>query len=121
MKCPLFYSYHHFKIKAPAGTPFTIQSEDSEYDPYALACFLPNEVDRIPEELRTKVMFSKSLKKSYTLQDVKGSQIGRIQYFLNKALHGMYHDGQISRMRGFKLKIMDLPQFYYRKKTRGTF
>ncbi|XP_074614307.1 uncharacterized protein LOC141874054 [Acropora palmata] len=45
-------------------------------------------------------MFSKSLKKSYTLQDVKGSQIGRVQYFLNKALHGMYHNGQISRMSG---------------------
>ena len=100
MKCPLIFSYHHFKIKAPAGTPFTIQGEDSAYDPYALACYLPNDVDSIREELRTNVMFSKSLKKSYTLQDVKGSQIGRVQYFLNKALHGMYHNGQISRMSG---------------------
>lgn len=100
MKCPLFCGYHHLKIKAPAGTPFTIQGEDSEYDPYALACFLPNEIDSIPEEVRTKVMFSKSLKKSYTLQDVKGSQIGRVQYFLNKVLHEMYHNDQIRRMRG---------------------
>ena len=53
MKCLLLFSYHHFKIKAPAGTPFTIQGEDSAYDPYALACYLPNDVDSIHEELRT--------------------------------------------------------------------
>ena len=69
-------------------------------NPYTLACYLPNDVDSICEELRTKVMFSKLLKKSYTLQDVKGSQVARVQYFLNKALHGMYHNGQISRMSG---------------------
>ena len=38
---------------------------------------LPNDVDRIHE---LEVMFSKSLKKSYTLQDAK------------KALHGMYQN-----------------------------
>ncbi|KAK2558943.1 hypothetical protein P5673_018568 [Acropora cervicornis] len=91
--------YHHFKINAPAGTPFTIQEEDSAYNPYALACYLANDVNSICKELRTKVMFSKSLK-SYTLQDVKGSQIGRVQYFLNKAVRGMYHNGQISQMSG---------------------
>ena len=100
LKWPLFSSYHHFKIKAPVGTPLIIRGEDNEYDPHALVCFLPSEMRSIPEELRTTVMFSKSQRKSYTLHDVKGSQIGRVQYFLNKALHGMFQSGQITRMEG---------------------
>ena len=99
-KCPSFCSYHHFKIKAPAGTPFIIRLEDNEYDPYALACFIPSEMDSIPEALRMKVITSKSLRKSYTLHDVKGLQIGRVQYILNKTLHDMFQSGQISRMEG---------------------
>ena len=93
-KCPSFCSYHHFKIKAPAGTPFIIRLEDNEYDPYALACFIPSEMDSIPEALRMKVVTSKSL------YDVKGVQIGRVEYILDKNLHDMFQSGQISRMDG---------------------
>ena len=99
-KCPSFCSSHHFNIKAPAGTPFIIRLEDNEYNPYTLACFIPSEMDSIPEVLRMKVITSKSLRKSYTLHDAKGLQVGRVQYILNKILHDMFQSGQISRMEG---------------------
>ncbi|CAH3184911.1 unnamed protein product, partial [Porites evermanni] len=83
---PLFSSYHHFKIKAPVGTPLTIQCDDNAYDPHALACFLLSEMHSIPQDLRRTVLYSKSQRKSYTLKDVKPSKIGRVQYFLNEAL-----------------------------------
>ena len=80
----LCFSYHHFKIKAPTGTSLVICSETNEHDPFALACHIPNEMDQIPESLRTVEMSSKSQKKKYTLREVLGSQIGRVQYFLNR-------------------------------------
>ena len=93
-KCPSFCSYHHFEIKARTGAPFIFRLEDNEYDPYALACFIPSEMDSIPEALRMKVVTSKSL------YDVKGVQIGRVEYILDKNLHDMFQSGQISRMDG---------------------
>ena len=40
MKMPFTFQLSSFQDKAPAGTPFTIQGEDSAYDPnYALACY----------------------------------------------------------------------------------
>ncbi|RMX45229.1 hypothetical protein pdam_00022525 [Pocillopora damicornis] len=73
--------YHNFKIKAPRGTPLVIQSEDDNtYDPHELACLLPREMERIPEALREVQIFSKSQRKTYTLEDVKGQQIGRVQF-----------------------------------------
>ena len=95
-KCPSFCSYHHFEIKARTGAPFIFRLEDNEYNPYTLACFIPSEMDSIPEAMGMKVIISKSLKKSYTLHDVKELQIGRIQYILNKTLHDMCLSSQIS-------------------------
>ena len=99
----LFYCsrYHHFKVKAPSGTPFTTQEELNEYDPFALACFIPAEVELIPERpLRNIEMYSKSQQKRYTLLDVRGSQIGRVQYFLNKELSNLLRCAKVSRIRG---------------------
>nr|XP_058963438.1 uncharacterized protein LOC131790267 [Pocillopora verrucosa] len=93
--------YHHFKIKAPRGTPLVVQTEDNnKYDPHALACLLPREMERIPEALREVQIFSKSQRKKYTLEDVKGQQIGRIQHFLNVQLHGLLRCGKITRIEG---------------------
>ncbi|CAH3141914.1 unnamed protein product, partial [Porites evermanni] len=78
---------HHFKVKAPSGTPFIVRKEAyNEYDPFALACLISVELELIPEPLRKMAIYSKSKRKSYTLEDVRGSQIGRIQYFLNREL-----------------------------------
>ena len=77
----LFSRYHYFKIKAPHGTPLVIQSEDDNtYDPQAPACLLPREMERIPEARREVQVFSKSQRNTYTLEDVKGQQIGRVSY-----------------------------------------
>ncbi|XP_068740009.1 uncharacterized protein [Montipora capricornis] len=92
--------YHHFKIKAPTGTPLVIRPENNEHDPFALACHIPNEMDQIPESLRTVEMLSKSQKKKYTLQAVLGSQIGRVQYFLNRELSFLLKCGKITSIQG---------------------
>lgn len=97
----LFSRYHYFQIKAPRGTPLVIQSEDDNtYDPHALACLLPREIKRIPEALREVQIFSKSQRKTNTLKDVKGQQIGRVQHFLNTQLHGLLRCGKITRIEG---------------------
>ena len=95
------FSYHHFKIKAPTGTPLVIRPENNEHDPFALACHIPNEMDQIPESLRTVEMLSKSQKKKYTLQAVLGSQIGRVQYFLNRELSFLLKCGKITSIQGY--------------------
>ncbi|XP_068736166.1 uncharacterized protein [Montipora capricornis] len=93
--------YHHFKVKAPSGTPFIVRKEAfNEYDPFSLACLIPAEVVLIPEPLRKMAIYSKSQRKSYTLEDVRGSQIGRIQYFLNRELSYLLECGKISRIDG---------------------
>ncbi|XP_015772452.1 PREDICTED: uncharacterized protein LOC107350723 [Acropora digitifera] len=45
-------------------------------------------------------IYSKSQRMSYTLEDVRGSQIGRIQYFLNRELSYLLECGKISRIDG---------------------
>ena len=40
-------------------------------------------MEEIPEELPNIDLMSKSAKKAYTLRNVAGKQIGRVQYFLN--------------------------------------
>ncbi|KAK2556223.1 hypothetical protein P5673_021834 [Acropora cervicornis] len=41
--------YHHFKVRAPSGTPFILRKEAyNKYDPFSLACLIPAEVDLIP-------------------------------------------------------------------------
>ena len=90
-----------FKVKAPSGTPFIVRKEAyNEYDPFALACLIPAELELIPEPLRKMAIYSKSKRKSYTLEDVRGSQIGRIQYFLNRELFYLLECGKISRIEG---------------------
>ena len=97
----IIFRYHHFKVKAPSGTPFIVRKEAyNEYDPFALACLIPAELELIPEPLRKMAIYSKSKRKSYTLEDVRGSQIGRIQYFLNRELSYLLECGKISRIEG---------------------
>ncbi|CAH3115196.1 unnamed protein product [Porites lobata] len=89
------------EVKAPSGTPFIVRKEAyNEYDPFALACLIPAELELIPEPLRKMAIYSKSKRKSYTLEDVRGSQIGRIQYFLNMELSYLLECGKISRIEG---------------------
>lgn len=59
--------------------------ESGNRDHFALQCILPS-VEQIPEALLDIELTSKSAKKSYTLRDVAGRQIGRVQYFLNREL-----------------------------------
>ncbi|XP_068756580.1 uncharacterized protein [Montipora capricornis] len=93
--------YHYFKIKALRETLLVIQSEDGNtYDAHVLACLLPREMERILEALREVQIFSKSQRKTYTLEDVKGQQIGRVQHFLNTQLHGLLRCGKITRIEG---------------------
>ena len=170
----IIFRYHHFKVKAPSGTPFIVRKEAyNEYDPFALAWLIPAELELIPEPLRKMAIYSKSnrlravslflqvlvramhtrgsgeaarhakrgrqlfscltrlapsvtrvaicvsrilldglqkkerllvvyksKRKSYTLEDVRGSQIGRIQYFLNRELSYLLECGKISRIEG---------------------
>lgn len=97
----VYYSYHYFKFKAPRGTPILVQSEDDNaYDPHALACLLLQEMECILEAIRKVQLFSKSQGKSYTLEDVKGQQTSRVQYFLNTQLHGLLRGGKITRIEG---------------------
>lgn len=97
----IIFRYHHFKVKVPSGTPIIVRKETfNEYDPFALACLIPAEVELIPEPLRKVAIYSKSQRKSYTLVDVLGSQIGRIQYFLNRELSYLLECGKISRIGG---------------------
>ncbi|CAH3164176.1 unnamed protein product [Pocillopora meandrina] len=89
-KC-LYYSIPETKIKAPRGTPLVIQSEDDNtYDSHALACLLPREMERITEPLREVQIFSKSQRRTYTLGDVKGQQIGtgNVRYLVQPYLIG---------------------------------
>lgn len=97
----LHFRCHHFKVKVPSGTPFIVRKEaHNEYDPFALACLIPAEVEKIPEPLRKIAIYSKSQRKSYTLEDVRGSQIGRIQYILNRELYYLLQCGKISQIEG---------------------
>ena len=66
--------------KSTSGTPFVVGKEAyNEYDPFALACLILAELELIPEPLRKMAIYSKSKRKSYTLEDVRGSQIGRMR------------------------------------------
>lgn len=95
------FSYHHFKIKAPTETPLIIRPENNEHDPFALACHIPSEMAQIPEPLRKLEMLSKSQKKKYTLREVIGCQIGRVQYFLNRELSFLLNCGKITGIQGY--------------------
>ena len=46
-------------------------------------------------------MLSKSQKKKYSLQEVLGSQIGRVQYFLNRELSFLLNCGKITSIQGY--------------------
>ena len=59
-----------------------------------------NEMDHIPESIRAVEMMSKSQKKTYTLREVLGSQIGRVQYFLNRELSFLLNCGKITSIQG---------------------
>ena len=59
--------------------------ENENKDPFALRCVLP-EIREIPETLLDVPLVSKSAKKNYTLREVAGRPIGRVQYFLNREL-----------------------------------
>ena len=65
--------------------------ESGNMDPFALRCELPA-VDEIPVKLLDIVLTSKSAKTSYTLRDVAGKQIGRVQYIVNRdeGAHGLW-------------------------------
>ena len=58
-------------------------------------------MDQIPESLITVEMLSKSQKKTYSLQEVLGSQIGRVQYFLNRELSFLLNCGKITSIQGY--------------------
>ena len=97
----IIFRYHHFIVKAPSGTPLIVRKEAyNEYDPFSLACLIPAEVDLVPEPLQKMAIYSKSQRKSYTLEDVRGSLIARIQYFLNRELSYLLEGGKISRIDG---------------------
>lgn len=87
-------SYHDFKIKGPEGTPFHVLPENGNRDPFALRCVLP-EVSEIPETPLDVPLVSKSARKNYTLREVAGRQIGRVQYFLNRELKHLLDCGKI--------------------------
>ena len=53
-------------------------------------------MEEIPEELSNIDLMSKSAKKAYTLRDVAGKQIGRVQYFLNKKKKELMAAGKFS-------------------------
>ena len=94
-----FTSYHDFKIKGPEGTPVNVMHESGNRDPFALQCILPS-AEQIPEALLDIELTSKSAKKSYTLRDVAGRQIGRMQYFLNRELKELMDCGKVNGIKG---------------------
>ena len=96
----IFYRYHEFKIKGPVGTSFYVFPAHGNRDPFALNCVLP-EVSEIPESLLDVPLISKSSRKSYTLREVAGRQIGHVQYFLNRELKLLLDCGKIFRIEGY--------------------
>ena len=46
-------------------------------------------------------MLSKSQEKKYSLQEVLGSQFGRVQYFLNRELSFLLNCGKITSIQGY--------------------
>ena len=73
--------------------------ESGNMDPFALRCELPS-ADEIPMKLLDIVLTSKSAKTSYTLRDVAGKQIGRVQYFVNKEMKELMDCGKVSSIEG---------------------
>lgn len=73
--------------------------ESGNRDHFALQCILPS-VEQIPEALLDIELTSKSAKKSYTLRDVAGRQIGRVQYFLNRELKELMNCGKVNGIKG---------------------
>ena len=66
-------------------------------DEYALLCKVPDDLD---EDLLSTVMKSKSKKKVYTVREVVGKTVGRVQYFLNKTFFQLLQEGKVKSVYG---------------------
>ena len=77
-----------------------VYPESGNEDPFALRCVL-QEVADMPSTLQDVVMVSTSTKKTYTLREVAGRQIGRVQYFLNREIKHLLDCGKIIKIEGY--------------------
>ena len=65
-------------------------------------------MEEIPEELSNIVLISKSAEIAYTLRDVAGKQIGRVQYFLHKEYKELMDCGESLLLEG-KISKLSYP------------
>lgn len=77
-----------------------VYPESGNEDPFSLGCVLP-EVADMPSTLQDVIMVSTSTKKTYTLREVAGRQIGRVQYFLNREIKHLLDCGKINKIEGY--------------------
>ncbi len=64
---------------------------------YALLCKVPHDLD---EETLDTVMTSKSRKLKYSVREVVGKPVGRVQYFLNKTFFQLLQEGKVKSVYG---------------------
>lgn len=89
-----------------------VYPESGNEDPFALRCVLP-EVADMPSTLQDVVMVSTSTKKTYTLREVAGRQIGRVQYFLNREIKHLLDCGKIIKIEGYVTGALEYRKCHY--------
>lgn len=81
----------------PVGAHVSVQREVGGRDSHSLLCHVPND---LPEDILGTKMSSKSKKISYTIRDVIGKPVGRMQYVLNVAICKLLDEGRVKVVRG---------------------
>ena len=89
-----------------------VYPESGNEDPFALRCVLP-EVADMPLTLQDVIMVSTRTKKTYTLREVAGRQIGRVQYFLNREIKHLLDCGKIIKIEGYVTGALEYRKCHY--------
>ena len=77
-----------------------VYPQSGNEDPFVLRCVLPEVADMLLT-LQDVIMVSTRTKKTYTLREVAGRQIGRVQYFLNREIKHLLNCGKINKIEGY--------------------
>ena len=82
----------------PVGCRVNVEREDGlAKEEYALLWKVPRDLD---DNTLETIMKSKSKKLEYTVREVVGKPIGRVQYFLNKTLFQLLQEGKVQSVYG---------------------
>ena len=98
------YRYHIFHIKCVVGMEVEVKRETRGVDDEALVCYVPQE---LPDDIGSTRMTSKSTKQSYLMREKVGKPVGRMQYFLNKAIVDLLEKGIIVSIKGYTTEFIE--------------